>query len=104
MTVLKYVPKYTLTNGEERHAEHPDSFWMPPRRDRETLKPGALVKCIFDSPKGAERMWIIIKAVRDDGTYLGRLNNIPFWIDLKLDDPISFRPEHVIEIFDGEDA
>jgi hypothetical protein len=72
------TPKYTLENGEERHTESPETFWMPPRRDRERLKPGALVKCMFRSSEvhdgfSAERMWVTVKAVRDDGTYLGKL-------------------------------
>jgi hypothetical protein len=68
------APKYTLGNGEEMHAKHPETFWMPPRKDREALKPGNMVKCMFIPLKpikglpGGDRMWVTIKAVREDGT------------------------------------
>jgi hypothetical protein len=66
------------------------------------LGPGDIVKCAFEAPEGSdlggERMWIIVKEVRDDGTYLGELNSHPMFIDAKAGDYVSFRPEHVIDI------
>jgi hypothetical protein len=42
-------------------------------------------------------MWVLVDGVLADGSFRGRLNNEPFHItDLKLDDPIEFRPCHVI--------
>jgi hypothetical protein len=83
-------PKYTLGNGEKMCAEHPETFYMPERKDREALKPGKMVKCMFLPLKvvkglpGGDRMWVTITAVREDGTYLGRLENCPMVVDAAM--------------------
>jgi hypothetical protein len=97
-------PKYTLGNGEKMCAEHPETFYMPERKDREALKPGKMVKCMFLPLKvvkglpGGDRMWVTITAVREDGTYLGRLENCPMVVDAAPGDDVVFRPEHIIDI------
>jgi hypothetical protein len=97
-------PKYALGDGEKMHAEHPDTFWMPERKAREALKPGNMVKCMFTPLKvkkglpGGDRMWVTIKAVREDGTYLGKLENCPTSFDAEPGDDVVFRPEHIIDI------
>jgi hypothetical protein len=97
-----------LANAEERHAEAPRSFFIPPREHRENLEVGRLVKLIFEfapprdlngTLRTGERMWAIVSEVRPDGTYLGDLDNDPDLVtELKPGDPIKFGPEHVVAI------
>jgi hypothetical protein len=93
---------YTLGNGEEYHSKSPKIFWIPERSDREALGPGDMVKCVFEAPEGSEaggeRMWVLVKEVRDDGTYRGELNSHPIIINAKTGDEVLFGPEHVIDI------
>lgn len=82
---------WTLRSGEASHAEHPDSFHIPPRTVRENLRRGQRVKVIFDfkgededgtvSVQG-ERMHLVVSE-RIGSRYLGLL----------LDQPELFEPE-----------
>ncbi|RYE18916.1 MAG: DUF2185 domain-containing protein, partial [Sphingobacteriaceae bacterium] len=46
----------------------------------------------------AERMWVLLEAINDDGTYTGKLDNDPFYIkDLKAGDEVRFGSEHIIQ-------
>jgi hypothetical protein len=102
---------WTLINGEARSGRHPHSFQMPPRLEREGLKPGRIVKIGIENPSfadrrmvNAERFWVLIEGIcpADSifaGHYYGRVEN-----DLVLTDAhgivcgarIVFRPEHIL--------
>ena len=97
---------WELGNGEERHAEAPETFWIPSRRDRESLKPGDYAKLIFrialdddEDPCSVERMWVLVRG-RVGETYFGVLDNEPGGIaendELWLGTELPFRAEHVI--------
>jgi len=96
---------YTLTDARQRHAEHPDTFEVPPDSLLDALKPGSLVKVCaeFDPDRelsnvtpltraqwarkvGAERaanmdgerFWTVITAIDQGGTepvYTGTIDN-----------------------------
>ena len=72
---------YSLDNGEELNLEAPETFWIPPRDQRENILPGELVKLIFriyvDDEQHVERMWVIVKERNMDG-YIGALDNDPY--------------------------
>ena len=58
---------YELDNVEDIHLEYPDSYWIPDKEVRESLKAGKVVKLVFrmEETKGSddvsvERMWIEI--------------------------------------------
>lgn len=99
---------WCLDSGEARHAEAPDTFWIPQRAARENLQPGDLAKLIFqisvddlEEPVSVERMWVIVRE-RVDDVYLGILDNEPsaivendeFWIGTE----VPFAAHHVIDI------
>ena len=71
---------YTLDNGAETHREFPDTFAIPPQHDRESLRPGDLVKLIFriefDDEANVERMWVRVAEVRPE-SYVGVLRWSP---------------------------
>lgn len=97
---------YRLRNGEAMNREHPRSFFIPSRDERDNLAPGQLVKLIFDAsdpaPEGpnAERMWVIVGG-RSGANYFGQLDNQPQTITgLNAGDRIEFAPVHVVSIWE----
>ena len=97
-----------LDNGEEYHANAPETFWIPSRVERDNLQQGDFAKLIFricvddeEDPVAVERMWILVRGKLGD-TYFGILDNEPdalaeneeFWAGTEL----PFRAEHVINI------
>jgi hypothetical protein len=103
---------WALVSGESRHAESPDSFWIPALSDRQSLKPGDAAKLIFEIEtenehggiqRDSERMWVVVSEIVGP-YYIGRLTNKPATLDensdfyLKIDVEVPFLPEHVIDI------
>ena len=96
---------YELDNGEEIHREFPDSFWIPEKGKRESLKPGDIVKLIFrmEESKGSddvsvERMWVEITEINTP-FYKGKLDNDPSGSDCVFcGQSVIFNPCHVIDI------
>lgn len=104
--VPESAPRYRLRNGEETNREHPRTFFIPSKTERDNLEPGQLVKLIFDAPNSgpggpsAERMWVVVSG-RDGDGYFGRLDNQPRAIEgLSAGDRIEFAPEHVVSIWE----
>jgi uncharacterized protein YegJ (DUF2314 family) len=94
--------RYTLDDGEERHRDAPETFWIPTETVRNSLKPGQIVKLIFRIEVGdevhVERMWVQVKERTPEG-YLGELDNDPYCTtDLRAGEPVRFEPRHVINI------
>ena len=99
---------WTLVDGEQRAREHPDTFEVPPRDQREQLGLGDFAKAIFVTPSMlqqnmGERMWLRVLERKQVGkgpiTYRGQLDNSPHLVSgLKAGDDVTFRPENVIAI------
>ena len=99
---------WCLDDGEDRHREAPETFWIPDLQQREALQPGDLVKLIFrisvnddEEPVSVERMWVIVRG-RVGGNYFGILDNDPFGIE-ENDEfwhgiEVPFAARHVIDI------
>lgn len=88
--------RYTLTDAEQRAAEHPLTFNIPTKQERENLLPGDFAKMIFDE---RERMWVEVSAQTEDGGYHGCLDNNPIVVTyLRRGDVVTFYPKHVIEV------
>jgi hypothetical protein len=106
------VDSWELESGEQRHADAPDSFWIPTRSERTSLRVGQAAKLLFaieadDDGQvivSVERMWVFVREVLDGGDYMGILDNVPGSFDptpdmyLALGVEIPFRAEHVIDI------
>jgi uncharacterized protein YegJ (DUF2314 family) len=93
---------YTLDSGAETHREFPDTFQMPPQEERESLRPGDLVKLIFriefDDEAHVERMWVRVAEVRPE-FYVGVLDNDPYCTDeIRSGMTVEFHADHVIQI------
>lgn len=100
---------WALLSAEERQAHHPDTFRIPPRRERDTLSPGDAVQLLFDIEtkdgervvdRGVDRMWVIVKR-RVENLYTGVLDSDPGCADglsLREGVEVVFSAEHVIAI------
>lgn len=97
---------YTLDNGAETHREFPDTFELPPRAERESLRPGDTAKLMFPISVGdevhVERMWIQVLETTPE-FYIGALDNDPYCMqDIQSGDEIQFYSDHVIQILRKE--
>lgn len=97
------MPSWHLIDADPRAAESPYTFYKPSRELISRVRPGEVVKLIFefssDDPEApaAERMWVRVDELLPDGGFQGHLDNEPRYIaDLKLGDPIQFQACHVI--------
>lgn len=96
--------KITLIDGEEMNRLHPATFEIPPKAERDNIRPGAFVKVGFSEQgiNGNERMWVQVQGRRDDGGYFGLLNNDPVVMrSIKCDDRVDFEARHVLGILEG---
>ena len=83
--------------------EYPYTFYKPSSEVISQLKVGNEVKLIFefesDDPEAprAERMWVEITSIADDG-FTGTLDNEPAYIqDIKYQDPVEFQACHIAD-------
>lgn len=96
--------RYELDNGEEMHADAPETFYIPTLEARKNLKLNDTVKLVFriehDNGFDVERMWVDVKSVTLAG-YIGILDNDPNCTEeLKSGEVIEFEPKHVIQIYE----
>lgn len=108
------IEHWHLASGVVRNELYPETFHIPEEALRRTVKPGDVVKLMFEYafPDGAEeyggeRMWVEVTSLSGP-YYVGRLRNHPFgveevedWLNLEFDSEIVFLPEHVIDINDS---
>jgi len=91
---------YTLLDAEAQHAETPDTFAIPNQLDRDTLRPGDMVKICFqglDHETGCEgeRIWVEVTGTSPDG-YTGTLANDPFYLRLEYGQPVEFTSANIL--------
>ncbi|WP_198588669.1 immunity protein Imm33 domain-containing protein [Alloalcanivorax mobilis] len=97
-------PRWTLGDAQALATQYPYTFYKPSPVAITALRPGNLAKLIFefesDDPQapGAERMWVLITGVNEQG-FIGTLNNQPLYIDhLQPHDPVSFQARHIMGV------
>lgn len=97
------MQSWHLANADELAAEFKYTFYKPSPVVVQKIQVGEVVKLIFrfesEDPEapGAERMWVLVDEIHDQGRFKGRLDNEPRHIaDLKLDDPVEFESCHII--------
>ena len=101
---------WQLESGEARHAAAPDTFWIPARAQRDSLRPGEAAKLLFEIEaenegrleRGVERMWVIVRG-RIGPFYTGVLDSTPASVEpaasfLARGSEVLFAPEHVVDI------
>ena len=96
-----------LEDAEVQNAEHPRSFFIPPRERRHALRPGDLVRLGFeygphadrDGEGHVERMWVEVVEQVAEGAARGRLSNHPARLQpLAIGDVVRFAPRNVLAI------
>ena len=102
---------WQLDDGEERHQEAANTFYLPPAGVRSSLQPGQIVKLIFRidledeahvRTQEVERMWVIVQTPMQDGKYVGTLDNDPRCTNgIKSGIEVVFEPKHVIQLHSG---
>ncbi len=103
---------WELRSGEKSHEESPETFWIPPKGERNNLMRGDGAKLIFEIEGEdescnisyeVERMWVIVSEKIDD-VYIGILDNKPASIEplesayLVFGAEIPFKAEHIIDL------
>ncbi|MGY1462085.1 immunity protein Imm33 domain-containing protein [Bacillus toyonensis] len=89
-----------LDDVYELNKEAPYTFYLPSPEVLEKLKVGDLVKLIFvtkdEEEDGfhGERMWVEITEMNEGGL-IGKLDNEPYRLSLKIGDEISFGVENI---------
>ena len=97
------MASWTLRDSSETAREFKYTFYKPSELEISQVNSGENVKLIFDfvsddpdAPE-AERMWVIVDQIGQDGTFVGSLDNTPRWIkDLQPGDTIEFDSRHII--------
>lgn len=102
----KPTGEFRLGNGELRHQQNPRTFFIPSRAEREAVRPGDLVKLLFelvdptDDMPSAERMWVQVTHAQG-GRYVGTLDNEPGALtSIGPGSRIEFGPEHIITLME----
>lgn len=96
-----------LDDVEKAAQAHPDSFFIPSKKERQNQVVGKQVQLHFvlanptEKEPRAERMWVTISKVLPFGQgYEGILDNQPQYIkDLNHGDKIKFQPRHIGQVF-----
>jgi hypothetical protein len=91
-----------LIDVEKRHADNPDTFEIPSREERESLRVWDFARLIF-AP--GERIWVEVVKVGAEGVmkpgfaaYIGAIRNRPIAVTLQYGDWIGFDPRHICEV------
>ena len=103
------IDGWEIDDGEVAHAASPDTYWIPPLKERESLQAGWFAKVRFyirvEDKDGkiedcGERMWVKVLS-KVDGWYRGQLDNQPSCTDeIKPGMEVWFQPRHVIDVGD----
>ena len=104
------IDGWELDCGEERHAEAPETFWIPDASDRESLAPDQIVKLMFriglraedgTESEEVERMWVVVRG-RVGDLYRGELDNDPYCTEgIRAGMEVFFEARHVIAIHEA---
>ena len=97
---------WELEDCKKAHQKSPQTFEIPSDEEEQLVKVGQLLRLHFltgsltnDIPR-AERMWVEVCQLLEDGLYRGHLTNQPKFIDsLNPGDVIEFRWKHVAQIY-----
>jgi hypothetical protein len=83
-----------LVDGVKMNNDHPSSFYIPSKDDKDLLNIGRLVKV----SNGKERFWVEIESFISDDLMVGKIKNILLFGNYNYNNRIYFEKNHVIEI------
>lgn len=92
-------PPATIIDAEGRNLAYPEKFQIPDISIRVQGQVGCLAKIGFEHPEwGGERFWVQITEVRENGQYVGRVDNDlePIW-GITYNDLVVFEPRHIMD-------
>lgn len=98
------MQEYQLENVVNRHNANPIDFWIPTQEHLEKIEVGDYVQMIFvphEEDLISERMWVEVNSIEDingQRLYHGVLNNIPYNLNMKLGDKVTFKDENIMNI------
>jgi hypothetical protein len=94
-----------LEDVEVLHKKHKRTYSIPRSDERDSLRPGQLVKLVFlaeeEAQEGAraERMWVEVQG-KMAGEYIGTLQNRPRYLKyVKQGEHVVFKSNHVCAIY-----
>lgn len=95
----RIILRWRLGSGVKRNREFPDSFWIPSEDEKDNVRPGDVVKLMFEQSDGwVERMWVGVERVGRRRRWIGTLTNTPLGFPrLQPGDKIRFRRKHIID-------
>lgn len=98
------MQEYQLENVVNRHSAKPKDFWIPNKEHLERIEVGDFTQMIF-IPKEegliSERMWVEVNSIENingERIYHGTLNNIPYNLNMKLGDEVTFKDENIMNM------
>jgi hypothetical protein len=88
-----------LVDAEERHREHPDTFWIPSLAVRTTVHAGDRVQvCVGDK----ERLWLVVRgkyyAEGEILRYRAEVLSDPLSDEIERGDTIEIEPRHIMQV------
>lgn len=105
------MKRYRFIDGEERHAQHPDTWYLPPLEERQAVKVGDFIQVGLEpanvNRRGGERFWFLVTEKLDNGSFVGELNNEPAYDfhQLELGDTVDgIEIRHIINIIKVKNA
>jgi hypothetical protein len=92
-------PRGTLVEAEERSRQYAGTFQIPALEIRMAGQIGFLAKIGLEDEEDGERFWVQIVEVREDESYVGRIDNDLYekW-GVDFDDLIVFYPRHILDM------
>jgi hypothetical protein len=93
-------PLYTLGDAVELHRQHPETFALCSKEDRESLRVGDVAQLSFDVPGfKTERMWVLVVG-RFRNKYIGTINNAPIQpsFPLAFGDKLTFSARNIYQL------
>lgn len=91
----------TMIDGAELNRQFPDTFHIPDKIDRCSLRVGDFAKIGLTCATGGERFWVKITRIEVEETaqtYFGAVDNHLVVFDIPAGEEIEFDADHVLQI------
>ncbi len=86
----------TFIDGVERNRLNPRTFRIPSEKQKDRINLGDMVKIGSEFSDGAERFWVSVLSIKDNGTMTGTVSNYLLTAHLDFDDVVKFERKHIL--------